>query len=50
MAGVDAVVPAILVEGQPSSDLWVQTCQRVGVVLFWPERWDEVSATIGGGG
>jgi hypothetical protein len=40
------VVPALLVEGPPADPLWTEVCRSVGVLLFWPDRWDDIAREI----
>ena len=44
------VTAALLVEGRPPDPLWPELCDRLGIVLFWPETWRAVADRLGAGG
>jgi hypothetical protein len=43
------VAAALLVEGRPSDPLWLELCDQLGIVLFWPDSWGTVAGRIGAG-
>lgn len=37
---------ALLIEHAPSDARWLALCTDLGVLLFWPDRWDEVQTLV----
>jgi hypothetical protein len=35
--------PVLFVEREPAAEFWLPLCEHLGVVLLWPERFDELT-------
>jgi hypothetical protein len=48
-AGLGPVEPVLLIEGPPADRSWMDICARHGVVLFWPDRWEDIAGRMTAG-
>lgn len=42
----DEVFASVLVEREPRDRRWLDLCDEQGVLLFWPDRWDDVAGHL----